>query len=263
MARVSAIGMALAILLGFSTSTALAAPKGKKASTSESKSVDDMMGEKAKPKKDEADEKPAEDKKEEEEVAEPDAWEKPPAEEEKAPPPPPKAETAPKVGDDRNFEAGLLLGWGFATDKAFSTDPYSLGFGLRLGYELDFNLFLGAGFEYFLGTSGTATTSAGVATSSTTVDSSASYMFGHIEAGYDIWIAGEWILRPSLWLGLGVSSQEPYTRQKHMTDFFFGPGVSAIYTMEAFFLGGDFRMLKVTGNGSSAITLLATGGLRL
>ena len=56
---------------------------------------------------------------------------------------------------------------------------------------------------------------------------------------------------------------DPLTNgKKTRTDFYVGPGVSALYTMKAFFFGGDMRILKLTGDGASAFSVLATGGLR-
>jgi hypothetical protein len=199
----------------------------------------------------------------EEEYVEPDAWERPPEEEEEAPKAEPKAPPPPPEGDGNNVEAGLLLGWGFQMDKGtFSTDPYQLGLGLRLGYAFEFKLFIGLGFEYFLGTSGKQTT--GTLAAPVTRETAANYMFFHTEVGYDLWF-GDVILRPSMWLGAGAGAQDPHpisNTKKTVVDFFFGPGASVIYVMDGTFIGGDLRMHKVTGDGGSAIVLYATGGLR-
>ncbi len=278
------LAVALASLLGFIVPASPAAASGKtkknSGSAPESKSLDDMMGDSAKPKKSDkksdkktkpSDDKSADstdDKKKEEAVPEPAAWEKPP-EEEKTPPKKVEAAAPEDAKDvvpakDKKFEAGLLLGWGFDTDKVFSVDPYGLGFGLRLGYEFDFKLFVGLGYEYFLGSSDTLKTGTFVAPGAS-VNSSANYMFGHVEAGYDVWVSNI-IIRPSLWLGLGFGTQNPHPQtlgRKTVTDFFFAPGVSVIDTFSGtFFFGGDLRLHKVTGDGSSAVALYATGGLR-
>ncbi len=254
--------------LVFATSApAHASGKGKKgkAESAEPKSTDDLMNQAAEPTKKSktasASESTAEEKKPAEEaVAEPDAWERPPAEEEKAPK---VVATIPekKVGDGRHFDAGLLLGWGFQTDKSFGTDPYQLGFGLRAGYEFDFHLYTGVGFEYFLGSSDTRPQGIGLPSAK----ASANYMFAHVEAGYDVWI-NKIILRPSIWLGLGFGRQDPDPRvngQRTRKDFFFAPGVSVLYAMDGgIFIGGDARLQKVAGDGSSAFVLYLNGGLR-
>jgi hypothetical protein len=240
---------------------AVASPAFAQKSKKSDKSVDDMMEEPAESK---AEPEEAAEEAEEEEDVEPDEWERPPVEEEEAPEPEPAPVVEAPSGDGRNLEVGLLLGYGFTTDKGtFGPDPYGLGFGLRAGYELDFKLFIGAGFEYYLGSSETRAASFG-GVSAGSIDAAANYMFMHVEAGYDFWVS-DVIIRPSLWLGVGIGTQDPHpisNKKKTVSDFFFGPAVSGLYTMESIFIGGDFRLHQVTGDGASTIAIYATGGMR-
>ncbi|HEX7480325.1 MAG TPA: hypothetical protein VF331_21170 [Polyangiales bacterium] len=274
-------------MLGFLcvATPAFAAGKGKKskdsADSAAPKTVDSLMDDSVKPDKkakkgsakseeggDEktGDEKASDEKaqKKEEVVAEPDAWERPPAEEEKAPKAVSKKAEEKPVGDGRGVEIGLLLGWGFPTDKAFATSPYGLGFGLRAGYEFDFHLFTGLGFEYYLGSSDTLQRSGG-GNAQGSVKSSSNYMFLHTEVGYDFWF-DKVILRPSAWLGLGFGRQDPdplVNGPKTHVGFLLAPGMSVLYTMDSVFIGGDFRVhLIAGGTGSSAVALYGTAGLR-
>lgn len=196
----------------------------------------------------------------EEEVAEPDAWERPPMEE-KAPPkeaPPPVEE---KLGDGKQISVGLLLGYGFKTDRqtgGLGVDPYGLMAGLRGGYTFDFALYAGAYFKYFLGSSGT-TGSGRIATESRDVH--ASYMQFGLEAGYDLF-AGPVILRPSLELGMALAFSDADGTTRSVGDLMFGPGVAVLYPFDDLFLGGDLRGSLVTGDGVSGVTIAANGGMR-
>ncbi len=265
------------------TTSAFAAPKGKKAASTQPKSTqpkstqpkstDDLMEDSMKPSKkskadkasdadsdDKAADKAAETKKKEAEAAaEPDAWEKPPAEEEKAPPK--KAKPAEKpVGDGRSLEIGLMLGYGFRTEKSFNTDPYGLGVGLHVGYEFDMHLFASVGYQYFLGSSKDTPQVVGP-----TLTSSANYMFIYGEVGYDVWF-DKIILRPSMLLGLGLGKQDPDPRVNGPfthKGFLLAPGMTVLYTMNSVFIGGDARVqLVLGGKNESGFILGVTGGLR-
>ena len=166
----------------------------------------------------------------EEAAPEPDAWEAPPEEKEAPPPSAVLAKENEEVaGDGRAISMGLLLGYGFKTDRRaryFAGDPYTLGAGIRGGYSFDFQLYIGAYFVYYLG-SGTTGDSAFVADPTRTIH--VNYMHFGAEAGYDLW---------------------------------FGPGATLMVPMEEWFLGGDLRASIVTGDGVSNVLLAATGGLR-
>ena len=158
---------------------------------------------------------------------------------------------------------GLLLGYAFNTDKKFAVDPYGLGFGLRVGYELDFKLFLGAGFEYFLGSSETLQQAAG-GIGLGREESSANYMFANVEAGYDFWFS-DVIVRPSLWLGVGWVTIDPdpiANGKATRSDFFWAPGASVLYVTDGLFIGGDVRWFMATGDGTPGLSIFVNGGLR-
>jgi hypothetical protein len=206
-------------------------------------------------------EAPAEEKVEapaEEEVAEPDSWERPPVEE-KAP----SKEAPPPVEDDKielPISVGLLLGYGFTTDrKDFGADPYGLLAGVRGGYTFDFALYVGLYFNYYLG--GSQTGGDAIVASDPNRESSASYMQFGAEVGYDVY-AGPVILRPSLGIGVAIGFTDATGETLSVGDMMFGPGVTVLYPIDEFFLGGDLRGNLVTGDGISAVTVAATGGMR-
>jgi hypothetical protein len=196
-------------------------------------------------------------------VAEPDSWEAPPPEDEKPPADKPKPLVDKSFRDPLPFSAALLLGWGFKTDRrtgGLGADPYGLGFGLRGGYVFDFSLYAGAYFIYYLGS-----TEEGAGTAFGTdvgqVETSANYMHFGLEVGYDAWV-GSIMLRPSLQLGaaLAVLSRDGVTDSSG--DFALNPGITVIHPIDEFFLGADVRGHLVTGDGISALSFFATGGIR-
>ena len=98
------------------------------------------------------------------------------------------------------WSAGLLVGWGFETDRRsalLGADAYGLGFGLRGGYTLDMNLYAGAFAMYYLGGSQTGSNAN---TADLTTSTSSSALLCGVEVGYDWWI-GPLIVRPSLQIG--------------------------------------------------------------
>lgn len=191
-----------------------------------------------------------------------DSWERPPMEEEKPHGPAPKAEEKP-AGDGRPWAAGLILGWGFKTDRTFAqlgADPYLLDIGIRGGYTFDFKLYVGLFYEYFIGSSETGTSARVVSTSQTT---HANYMVFGPEVGYDIW-AGPVIIRPSLELGPALAFTNVSGKTTSLVRMAFGPGIDVIYPWPGgFFLGGEARAKLVpSSNGVSAFLLALHGGLR-
>jgi hypothetical protein len=199
-------------------------------------------------------------------AAEPSSWERPPEEKEKpaaAPAPPPEK---PK-GSDRPISAALFAGWAFKTDRQTNNigtgaDPYGLGAGLRGGYSLDFHLYIGVYFAYFLGSSQTGNSQA---LNTPTGKSSASYMQFGAEAGYDWWV-GPVIVRPSLEIGAALAfasfTESGNKVNKTVGDFMVGPGITVVHPWDNVFLGGEGRFLIVTGDGTSAFLVAATFGLR-
>jgi hypothetical protein len=263
-------------------SPASAAPKKKKKAvaaasaeaeteaSSEGKSVDSLMEESAtrKPKaasKTGSDDEAAPAPVEEEEVGEPDAWERPPVEEEK-----PKAVEAPKVeeqlGDGNRYEIALAPGFGFKTgDADWSTiDPYSLGVGLRGGYEFEYHLYVGAGAVYYLGSSkdDAYVQRGGSVTGPLSIK--ANYLLAYLEGGYNFWF-GDLIFRPTLWLGMGFAFVDPHFilgGLKTVSDFMIAPGVGLFYTWDDWMIGGDIRYTAVTADGVAGLTFFGNIGLR-
>jgi hypothetical protein len=192
---------------------------------------------------------------------EPDTWESPPAEEEK----PPAAAVKPvekPAGDGMPFSAGLLVGWAFETDRrsmGFSADPYGLGAGIRGGYSVpDLNLYAGLYFMYYLGS---AVTGDSQYVNNATITTNANYMQFGAEIGYDWWVASV-IIRPSMQLGAALVFTDVPNVQSPISDFVFAPGFTVVHPWDDYFLGGDFRLNKVTGDGTSSILLAVTAGMR-
>jgi hypothetical protein len=221
-------------------------------------SLDSLMesaAEKKKKGKEPAEEEKAEEPAEEE-IAEPDAWERPPVEE-KAP----AKEAAPPPAEpslEKPFSAALLLGYGFMTDRrGGGADPYGFMAGLRGGYTFDFKLYAGLFYNYYLGESKTGDSQGTGIESETT----ANYMHFGAEVGYDAEI-GPVQVRPSLQLGVALVVTDVTGVTDSFSDFMFAPGLTVVYPIDDFFIGGDLRGQIVTGDGVSAVTLAATGGLR-
>lgn len=192
-------------------------------------------------------------------VVEPrEQWEAPPKDEEK-----PKLEVAKPqkklvTGDGKPISVGLLLGWGFKTDRrGFPADPYGLALGLRGGYALDFNLYLGGYFVYYLGSSQSGSSSV----VSVSGESRANYILFGVEVGYDWWI-GDAILRPSLGLGPALAVGDQTGKTEVVGDLGLHPGMSVIIPFEDWFLGGDLRANVITGDGISSLAIYVNGGLR-
>ena len=268
-------------------SPALAAGKKKKpapadkAETSEEaapaegdKSTDELMGEatKAKPKAKagaagDAEAAPAAegaaaegDVAAQEAPAEPDSWERPPEEAEK-----PKKEVAAQVeekkGDGRPWMAGLIVGYGIKTDSntgSLGADPYGLTAGLQGGYTLDFNLYVGVFFQYYLGSSQSGSQArVNTGTSETT----ASAMQFGAEAGYDFWIS-DVILRPSLQLGASFAFTDRSGVTRSMGDFIAGPGLGLIVPIDGWYIGGEVRAVLPFANAPAMALLGVQIGLR-
>ncbi len=165
---------------------------------------------------------------------------------------PARAERAQTAG---HASIGALLGYGF--DRRMN-----VGIGLRGGYTLPMNLYLGGTFMYYLGESDT---SAGLVAK---IDS---YYFG-VEGGYDI-AAGPVVVRPYLEFGdITVSSStkgcvtvDASGNQMCMglastgSKFGGGPGVTALYPLGSAFVGADARYFITTAY--NALTLSLTGGV--
>lgn len=191
-----------------------------------------------------------------------DSWERPPEEEEK-----PKAEVkAPvveKVGDGRPWMAGLTLGYGSNMSSGtggLGADPYGFTAGLFGGYSLDFNLYVGLFFEYYLGSSNEGEAQRTGLMGSTTVSD---MQFG-VEVGYDFWL-GSVILRPSLQWGMSVALYDKTgsaVTSGSVTDMVWGPGIGLYVPIDEWFLGGSVRPMLISGDLTSCLLFGVQGGMR-
>jgi hypothetical protein len=161
--------------------------------------------------------------------------------------------------EKRPISLGLLLGYGVYLGDG-DVNPYGVGLGVRGGYTLDMGLYLGAQFVYFLGESESA---AGMETSF-------NVMTLALEGGYYIGV-GPVIIRPSLLLGLGITSFSmsggPIAGMDvddSSNDFLLGPGASVIYPIDMFFIGGDLRFdIIMADETETGMTIMVNGGVNL
>jgi len=147
--------------------------------------------------------------------------------------------------------AAALLGWGF-------NDPAQFGLGLRGGYTLPMNVYVGGTFVYHLGSSQTVNA----------VEVSGNVFYLGVEGGYDI-AAGPVVVRPYLGLGPAFlhSSSPTFSGfggsiggSNTETRFSAWPGVLGLYPIGSFFAGLDMRVLIV--EHASAFSMFATGGMQ-
>ncbi len=163
---------------------------------------------------------------------------------------PAHADESPTAG--HGSVAGLL-GYGFK-------DGVDLGLGVRGGYTLPMNLYLGGTFVYHLGKS----YDTGFGSAKTNL-----YYFG-VEGGYDV-PAGPVVVRPYLGLGAatakatipaitfpGVGSTPESSASS--TKFGVWPGATVLYPVGPAFIGADARFLIVSD--FNAFSLFATGGVQ-
>ncbi|HEY4105248.1 MAG TPA: hypothetical protein VGM44_15225, partial [Polyangiaceae bacterium] len=175
---------------------------------------------------------------------------------------PAQAQDASTAG---HASAGLLVGDGFK-------DGFNLGFGLRAGYTLPMNVYVGGTFVYHLGKSqdqaipsfdpntGNITT--------TTISAKLNVYYVGAEGGYDI-DAGPVVIRPYLGLGYATATASitgfPSVSQ---SKFAFWPGATLLYPLGGAFIGADARFVFISGatdeNGDAynAFSLFATAGMQ-
>jgi hypothetical protein len=155
----------------------------------------------------------------------------------------------PQAATAEHWTAGALLGYGFKDEVGF-------GLGLRGGYTLPMNVYIGGTLIYFFGDS-----------RSTPVGdvSIHSFLLG-VEGGYDI-TAGPVIVRP--YLGLGpdfFSGSAPCVGgicvgSQSDTKFAAWPGAAVFYPIDDHWLvGGDARVLIVSD--ATNFQLFANGGYK-
>ncbi len=149
--------------------------------------------------------------------------------------------------------AALLVGDGFK-------DGYNLGLGVRGGYTLPMNVYLGGTFVYHLGKS--EPTQSG--------DAKLSLFYLGAEGGYEI-NAGPLIVRPFLGLGYanvmatvpGYCVGSVCAAPTSLSDGRVGiwPGATALFPVGNLFFGADLRyVVLVNTEDSNAISFFVTGG---
>ncbi|MDH5673134.1 MAG: hypothetical protein OEZ06_13345 [Myxococcales bacterium] len=196
------------------------------------------------------------------------SWERPPPDEEK-PKPAAKQEApvAEGAGDGLPWDAALLLGYSFKTDRISteSVHPYGLGAALRGGYSWNFDLYTGLYYFYYLGTSHDDGEAAGIPP--VIRKTSANYMLMGSEFGYNLWASDSIIIRPTLMLGAAVgmvSKQSPGEPEVRTVPVYFtlGPGLTLLFTSGAWEFGGDLRSTIIPGDGDSTFGVFGTVGYR-
>ena len=137
------------------------------------------------------------------------------------------------------WTVGAMIGDGFK-------DGVNFGLGVRGGYTLPQNIYVGGTFVYHFGTS------AG--------DASVNVFYLGPEAGYDIQ-AGPVVVRPYLGLGPAfahVSLPAPFPSDTE-TKFGVWPGVAGLFPIQNFYVGADMRVLIVSD--FTAFSIFANGGV--
>jgi hypothetical protein len=133
----------------------------------------------------------------------------------------------------------------------YATDDLNLGLGVRGGYTLPSNVYLGGTFVYHLGRSESV---AGM-------EASAKLFYFGAEGGYDIPVSSV-VIRPYLGLGAakmtGSVSGGGVSMDVSETKFSAWPGATLIYPINSFFVGADARFLIVSDN--NAFGAFATAG---
>jgi hypothetical protein len=173
---------------------------------------------------------------------------------------------AAQAADGEGYgSVGALLGVGFVTSSnTADINPAGFGLGVRGGYTLPMNVYLGGTFVYHFG--GSESFPGG--------DASYNMFYFGVEGGYDI-AAGPVIVRPYLGLGdvvghfsmpginLGPLGATPPISESSGA-FGLWPGVAVLYPIDNFFVGGDARFVIATGDNSdfSEFSIFATGGLK-
>ena len=159
------------------------------------------------------------------------------------------AET-PFTANSVELGGGLNYGIYMGDDDGDPPNPYGLGIGLGAGYTLDFGLYLGGEFNYFLGGSEEA---GGIETSWNIMQ------FG-AEVGYDLGLSPAFVLRPKLGLGLGIAyaevSGDGFSADDSENGLMIPIGVEALYSLGGWHLGGQIRyaIFGVTTETTNPVT---------
>lgn len=157
---------------------------------------------------------------------------------------------------------GLTLGWSATADAAdfrgftwgkgsfngglrFASDDLNLGLGLNAGGTLDNGIYIGGLGAYFFGESDSGSVG-GVS-----YDASFSALFLMAEGGYDFGLAQNFVLRPTLALGIVTGFLESCSNalgsercvDDSSSEFNAALGGQALYLMGNLTLGGELRLL--------------------
>jgi opacity protein-like surface antigen len=134
-----------------------------------------------------------------------------------------------------SVQIGLGFRYGFELEEG-DFNPWGTGLGIAAGYTLPNALYLGANFDYFFGE---------------TIEVSGGEQSGNIwqlmaEAGYDLGLGSNFVIRPKVGLGLASFNGElcidpaPCIEESE-TDFAMAPGATFLLITENFSLTFDFR----------------------
>jgi hypothetical protein len=151
---------------------------------------------------------------------------------------------------ERRISVGAFVGAGFNETKIKDeggnetregVGTQGVGLGLRGGYTLPMNVYIGASFVYHLGGS---KEEQGIKYTGSTI------IVGP-EVGYDL-AAGPVVVRPYVGLGYGGAKAKAEANGQSMIDrseggFAIWPGVLARYPVDMFFVGVDARYAVITG----------------
>lgn len=147
-------------------------------------------------------------------------------------------------------QVGIDLGYGiYAGDENGDVNPYGLGFGVRGGYTLDFGLYVGAAFHYYLGFTEKVELP-GIATFEV---SGNIYKFG-AELGYDVGLGPQFVLRPKLGIGYGTLAVSSSGAGQSDSEgaLAITPGLQALYSLGQAFLSADvgYNLLSLKPDGA-------------
>jgi hypothetical protein len=168
----------------------------------------------------------------------------------------PAEEEAAPAGEDKRVSVALLLGYGLdLSDKTGGINPYGLGFGIRGGYDITPEFYLGAQFTYFLGGSEEFDFGGGFGS----VELSYNIMLLGLEAGYNLALSDTFTLRPTLGLGLALAGGDG-----DGSDIFFAPGAVGMFDVsDSIFVGLDVRLPIILAEETLlSLSFLATAGMR-
>jgi opacity protein-like surface antigen len=167
---------------------------------------------------------------------------------------------------------GVLVGYGLSMLGAgtLTTDnPYGVGFGAQLDYQLPVGLVLGVGADFFLGeTTPQSTDAMGMIQP----EHFARYLLVHGRLGWNLRmdaLGGKLDVRPSVWLGAAfatVSVDATQFPDGHANAFLLAPGISVHYWLSesGWYVGEDIRVsLPLGAHVRNGVLLLLTVGKHL